>query len=140
MLGANERALAPEDLRYLYEPSGWRKKGVNQRRAYKEFTWWKEVDIDDNDIAEFVLCGTSNQDWADDYAEHDVWWCYERGWGIMFDKFLDPQGAAAHGERLTKPIKLFTWVGNRSEKKWQTKEPISLRLWHAEPFDSPYVA
>lgn len=132
-----ERPLAVEDVRYLYEPSGWRKKGVNMQRALKEFTWWKEVDVDDEGMAEFALVSTGNRDWQDNYSERDIWWCYEHGWCMMFERFLD--GAGAHGERLTKPIKLFVWGGNRSKKNWRTKAPVQLRVWHAQSLEIPYV-
>lgn len=130
-----ERKLAAEEMRYLYEPDGWRWKGVGQARGKRDFTWFVEADRehDSNDgMPEFMLIGgrSKNADFSNVSKVYDAWWCYDKGWGFLFQHWVDPAKKHAAGERLVR-LRKFEMDGGKNRK--YAAKPMTLRIWHERP-------
>lgn len=133
---AAERALATEEERYLYEPTGWRIVNAQRNtRATRHFRFFLEDDEGDDGTAELVLIGHTNPDFGEAVRTSDAWWCYDHGVVLLFKREVDPAGRLAYGERLLKTVRLFRFEGSRSSKT--TLLMKELRVWHAEDLTTP---
>ncbi|KZV95359.1 hypothetical protein EXIGLDRAFT_707365 [Exidia glandulosa HHB12029] len=129
----DERPLAREKERYLYEPPTWRKKGLRQRRANKEFRWYIQVTPDCDMPTDAIVIVPRGQDGlADDRITHDEWWCYDKRMIILFETSQDPAGDRALDERLTRPISVCDYNG---AKKQILRDTCDLRIWKARDFE-----
>ncbi|KZV90753.1 hypothetical protein EXIGLDRAFT_770511 [Exidia glandulosa HHB12029] len=128
----DERPLAQEGDRYLYEPAAWRKTDVNQLRAHSTLLWYIQVVPDPGmpaDIFTMVLRGKSGR--ADQRAEGDEWWCYDEGAVYLFNEYIDPAKRRAVGERLTREVHICVYDGGQ---RLVVKKSRELRLWKACSF------